>query len=63
MVLMRTCPYFESTTFKWSDGDETPGIFYCSLREGNFPKNRCIGNPFVGNYYRCELYEKAEKKD
>jgi hypothetical protein len=26
------------------------GIFYCELRDGTFPENRCDGNPYDGKY-------------
>ena len=36
-----TCPHYK---------DESLGIFYCDLIDGKFPKSRCTGNPFMGQY-------------
>jgi hypothetical protein len=36
-----TCPHYM---------EESLGIFYCELVKGKFPKSRCTGNPFMGQY-------------
>ena len=47
-----TCPHYKEESF---------AIFYCELREGTFPENRCDGNPYMG-YYKPRLDIKGCKR-
>ena len=42
---------------------ETVGIFYCDLRDGEYPENRCIGNPYREFFRKCKIFIDIQKSD